>query len=41
VTADIQPEAADAALTRLYRLRIPAEDDTLVRLDTIGPTAAA
>jgi uncharacterized hydrophobic protein (TIGR00271 family) len=41
VTADIQPEAADAALTRLARLGIPAEDVTLVRLDTIGPAAAA
>jgi uncharacterized hydrophobic protein (TIGR00271 family) len=41
VTADLQPEAADAALTRLARLGIPAEDVTLVRLDTIGPAAAA
>src|SRR5262245_49816528 len=41
VTADIQPEAADAALTRLARLGIPVEDVTLVRLDTIGPAAAA
>jgi uncharacterized hydrophobic protein (TIGR00271 family) len=41
VTADIHPEAADAALTRLGELGIAAEDVTLVRLDTIGPAAAA
>jgi len=41
VTADIRPEAADAALTRLNRLGIPAEDVTVVRLDTIGPAASA
>jgi uncharacterized hydrophobic protein (TIGR00271 family) len=41
VTADIRPEAADAALTRLNRLGIPAEDVTLVRLDTIGPAATS
>jgi uncharacterized hydrophobic protein (TIGR00271 family) len=39
VTADVRPEAADEALTRLGRLGIPAEDITLVRLDTIGPAA--
>jgi uncharacterized hydrophobic protein (TIGR00271 family) len=41
VTADMRPEAADAALTRLGRLGIPAEDITLVRLETIGPAATA
>jgi uncharacterized hydrophobic protein (TIGR00271 family) len=41
VTADIHPRAADAALTRLGRLGIPAEDIALVKLETIGPTAAA
>jgi uncharacterized hydrophobic protein (TIGR00271 family) len=41
VTADIRPEAADAALTRLNRLGIPAEDVTVVRLDTIGPAATS
>ena len=39
VTADIQPEAADAALARLGQLRIRSEDVTLVRLETIGPAA--
>jgi uncharacterized hydrophobic protein (TIGR00271 family) len=41
VTADIRPEAADAALTSLGELGIPAEDITLVRLETIGPAATA
>jgi uncharacterized hydrophobic protein (TIGR00271 family) len=41
VTADIRPEAADDALTRLGRLGIPPADITLVRLDTIGPAATA
>jgi uncharacterized hydrophobic protein (TIGR00271 family) len=41
VTADIRAEAADAALTSLGRLGIPAEDITLTRLDTIGPAASA
>jgi uncharacterized hydrophobic protein (TIGR00271 family) len=41
VTADIRPDAADAALTRLNRLGIPAEDVTLVRLDAIGPAATS
>jgi uncharacterized hydrophobic protein (TIGR00271 family) len=40
VTADIRAEAADAALTRLGRLGIPADDITLTRLDTIGPAAS-
>jgi uncharacterized hydrophobic protein (TIGR00271 family) len=39
VTADIRPEAADEALTRLGWVGIPADDVTLVRLDTIGPAA--
>jgi uncharacterized hydrophobic protein (TIGR00271 family) len=39
VTADLRPDAADAALTKLGRLGIPADDVTLVRLETIGPTA--
>ena len=39
VTADISPEAADEALTRLERLGIKAEDISLVRLETIGPSA--
>jgi uncharacterized hydrophobic protein (TIGR00271 family) len=41
VTADIQPEAADTALRRLGQLGIPAEDVTLVRLETIAPAAAS
>jgi uncharacterized hydrophobic protein (TIGR00271 family) len=41
VTADIHPEAADAALTTIGRLGVAAEDITLVRLETIGPAAAA
>jgi uncharacterized hydrophobic protein (TIGR00271 family) len=40
VTADIRPEAADAALTNLDQLRIPPEDVTLVRLETLGAGAA-
>jgi uncharacterized hydrophobic protein (TIGR00271 family) len=39
--ADLQPEAADAALRRLTGLGIPAEDIALVRLETIGPTAVS
>jgi uncharacterized hydrophobic protein (TIGR00271 family) len=39
VTADIRPEAADAALTRLGGMGIPAADITLLRLETIGPAA--
>jgi uncharacterized hydrophobic protein (TIGR00271 family) len=39
VTADIHPEAADEALTRLGRLGIRPDDITLVRLETIGPAA--
>jgi uncharacterized hydrophobic protein (TIGR00271 family) len=41
LTADIRPEAADPALSRLEQLGIPADDITLIRLDTIGPAAAA
>jgi uncharacterized hydrophobic protein (TIGR00271 family) len=41
VTADVRPEAADAALTTLGRLGIPGEDVSLVRLETIGPAAGA
>lgn len=39
VTADIRPEAADAALTNLDQLGIPPEDVTLVRLETLGAGA--
>jgi uncharacterized hydrophobic protein (TIGR00271 family) len=41
VTADIRPEAADTALARLSRFGITADDITLTRLETIGPTATA
>src|SRR5262245_44408123 len=41
VTADIRPDAADAALTRLGRYEIPSEDITMGRLGTIGPGATA
>jgi uncharacterized hydrophobic protein (TIGR00271 family) len=41
LTADIRPEAADAALTRLDGLRIAGDDISLVRLETIGPAATA
>jgi uncharacterized hydrophobic protein (TIGR00271 family) len=41
VTADIRPEAADAALTKLDGLGIAGDDITLVRLETIGPAATA
>jgi uncharacterized hydrophobic protein (TIGR00271 family) len=41
VTADIRPEAADAALTRLDALGVASDDVTLVRLETIGPAATA
>jgi uncharacterized hydrophobic protein (TIGR00271 family) len=39
VTADLRPESADDALARLGALGIPADDVTLVRLETIGPVA--
>jgi uncharacterized hydrophobic protein (TIGR00271 family) len=35
VTADLQPEAADAALQHLDRLGVPAADRSLLRLDAI------
>jgi uncharacterized hydrophobic protein (TIGR00271 family) len=41
VTADVDPEAADQALATLDRLAVPADDVTLVRLETIGAAAAA
>jgi uncharacterized hydrophobic protein (TIGR00271 family) len=39
VTADLIDEAVDEALDRVNRLGVPGEDVTLVRLDTIGPSA--
>jgi uncharacterized hydrophobic protein (TIGR00271 family) len=41
VTADIRPDAADRAISKLDGLGIPARDITLLRLETIGPAAAA
>jgi len=41
VTADIHPDSADTALTRLAEFGVPAEDITLLRLETIGPAATA
>jgi uncharacterized hydrophobic protein (TIGR00271 family) len=41
VTADLGAEAADAALATVDRLGVPPEDVTLVRLETVGPAAAA
>jgi uncharacterized hydrophobic protein (TIGR00271 family) len=40
VTADLKPQAADQALAMLGELGVPAEDVALVRLETIGPSAA-
>jgi uncharacterized hydrophobic protein (TIGR00271 family) len=40
VTADIRADAADAALETLARLRIPAQDIALVRLERIAPFAS-
>jgi uncharacterized hydrophobic protein (TIGR00271 family) len=37
VTADVDADAADTALETLSRLRVPAEDIALVRLDRIAP----
>jgi hypothetical protein len=37
VTADLRADAADAALNTLARLRVPAEDIALLRLDRIAP----
>src|SRR5262245_34383254 len=39
VTADVGTDAADAVLESLARLRIPAHDVVLARLDTIGVEA--
>ena len=36
VTADLRSEAADAALTALESLSVPADDIALVRLETIA-----
>ena len=41
VAADIRPDSADSALTRIADFGIPAGDITLLRLETIGPTATA
>jgi uncharacterized hydrophobic protein (TIGR00271 family) len=41
VTVDVRAEAADRALTTLDALGVAADDIALVRLDTIGPGAAA
>ena len=40
VTADVDPEAADAALRALGRLGVPAEDVWLLRLDGLQPGGA-
>ena len=40
VTADLRPDAADRALSKLAQLNIPADDVTLLRLETIGPAAS-
>jgi uncharacterized hydrophobic protein (TIGR00271 family) len=40
VTADVEPEAADAALRALGRLGVPAEDIWLLRLDGLQPGGA-
>jgi uncharacterized hydrophobic protein (TIGR00271 family) len=37
VTADLSPDAADAALASVARLGVPPEDVTLLRLDDIQP----
>src|SRR6478672_8920989 len=41
VTAYLVDDAVDGALTQLSRLGVAAEDTVLVRLDSIGPSAAA
>jgi uncharacterized hydrophobic protein (TIGR00271 family) len=38
VTADLMPDAADAALAAVRRLGVPEADVALLRLDSIGPT---
>jgi uncharacterized hydrophobic protein (TIGR00271 family) len=40
VTADLVDDAVDRALEQVKRLGVPSEDFTLLRLDTIGPSAA-
>lgn len=40
VTAYLVEDAVDRALDRVNRLGLPAEDVVLVRLDSIGPSAA-
>ena len=40
VTADLADEAVDGALEQVKRMGVPAEDVVLVRLDSIGATAA-
>jgi len=40
VTADLAEEAVDHALEQLSSLGVPAEDILLIRLDSIGPSAA-
>ena len=40
VTADVDPEAADAALRALSRLGVPAEDVWLMRIDGLQPGGA-
>jgi uncharacterized hydrophobic protein (TIGR00271 family) len=40
VTADVNPEAADAALRALSRLGVPAEDVWLMRIDGLQPGGA-
>jgi uncharacterized hydrophobic protein (TIGR00271 family) len=40
VTADVDPDAADAALQALSRLGVPAEDVWLLRLDGLQPGGA-
>lgn len=41
VTADLTSDAADAALAGMRRLGIPNDDVDLLRLDSIGPSAAS
>jgi uncharacterized hydrophobic protein (TIGR00271 family) len=41
VTADVAPEAADAALDAVRRLGIAADDIDLVRVESIGPATTA
>jgi uncharacterized hydrophobic protein (TIGR00271 family) len=40
VTADLVDDAVDQALERVKKLGLPSEDVVLLRLDSIGPTAA-